>query len=155
MNKFLRLLGPTTALALTLGLPSSLQAHGTEAHGNHDPHHGGAVMMHQTLHYEVVLPPGGGVQIYYTDAVRGELPASVVTDVAVEIDRPGSKTEAVEMAIGPTGEFWQGKSKPVQEPKAVVRVAFVFQGEPVLVNLPASYWPAPDKSAHEAGHHEH
>lgn len=138
-------------LMLTLACAGAALAHGDEQHGNHNPDHGGAVLMHMDLHYEVVLRPQGGVQIYYTDAMRNELPASVVSDVAVEIERPGSKIEPVEMAIGATGEYWEGVSEPVSDPRSVVRVAFVYQGEPVLVNLPGSYWPNLGKAGDAAG----
>src|SRR5688500_8299108 len=90
-----------TLLVLFLSaLPRSAAAqgqsqHGGAAHGNHDPHHDGFVSMYLDLHIELVLPASGGVQLYYTDAARAELPAAVVSDVAVEIERKGAKPETV------------------------------------------------------------
>lgn len=115
--------------------------HGGPAHGNHDPHHDGFVSMYLDLHIELVLPASGGVQLYYTDAARAELPAAVVSDVAVEIERKGAKPETVALSISPGGDFWQGKARPVTEVATLVRVAFLFNGKPVLLEIPARNLP--------------
>jgi len=110
-------------------------------HGDHSPHHGGAVLMLRDLHYEIVFEPAGRVAIYFTDAVRKDLPASVVSDVYIEIDRPRHRAERVEMAIDATGEAWEGKSMPVTHDDAIVRIAFTFQGDAMSVDLPYHlYW---------------
>jgi hypothetical protein len=112
----------------------------TAPHGDHNPHHGGAVLMLRDLHYEIVFEPAGRVVVYFSDAVRKDLPASVVSDVYIEIDRPRHKVERIEMAIDATGEAWAGKVMPVN-PDAVVRVAFTFQGDATSVELPYHlYW---------------
>lgn len=114
----------------------------TVPHGDHNPHHGGAVLMLRDLHYEIVFEPGGRVAVYFSDAVRKDLPASVVSDVYIEIDRPRHKVERIEMAIDATGEAWEGKATPVKQGDAVVRVAFTFQGDATSVELPYHlYWP--------------
>jgi hypothetical protein len=110
-------------------------------HGDHNPHHGGAVLMLRDLHYETVFEPTGRVVIYFSDAVRADLPASVVSGVYIEIDRPRHRTERVEMAIDSAGEAWEGKSMPVKQDDAIVRIAFTFQGEATSVDLPYHlYW---------------
>jgi hypothetical protein len=110
-------------------------------HGDHNPHHGGAVLMLRDLHYEIAFEPSGRVAVYLSDAVRKDLPASVVSDVYIEIDRPRHKVERIEMAIDATGEAWEGKAMPVKDGDAVVRVAFTFQGEATSVELPYHlYW---------------
>jgi len=108
-------------------------------HGNHNPHHGGAVLMYgMDLHFEVVLDPAGALRIYFSDAQRVDLPASSVSDVAVEIDRPGAKPESVAMAIDATGEYWQGKSAPIGAGDSTMNIAFVFLGNPIVVSMPTS-----------------
>src|SRR2546427_733599 len=69
---------------------ASSAAGSTVPHGDHNPHHGGVVMMKgDDLHYEVVLDPAGRAhRVYFTDAVREELPASVASDVVLTIKRP-------------------------------------------------------------------
>ncbi len=134
-------------------------------HGDHNPHHGGAVLMLRDLHYEIVFEPSGRVAVYFSDAVRKDLPASIVSDVYIEIDRPPhhsgrmmehktehkiehkieqkmeQKMERVDMTIDHAGESWEGKAMPVKQDDAVVRVAFTFQGEATTVDLPYHlYW---------------
>ncbi len=154
-------------LAVAATLPQIVNAHGPNGHGNaahgdHEPHHGGFVVMYQELHFEVVMPAAGGVQIHYTDAARTELPAAVVSDVAVEIERKGLKTETVPMAISAGGDFWVGKTQPSTVP-AIIRIAFMLNGKAALFNVSSANLPkasptpakgAP-KTATTPGHAEH
>jgi hypothetical protein len=135
----------TTRLNFTLALiasllaaPLSAFAHNGVVHGDHDAHHGGFVMMYRDLHCEVVLKAGGEVQLYYTDAMRADLPASVVSQVAVEIEKSPGKSETVAMGLSAGGDYWEGKAKTPVTAASMLHVAFVFQAEPVVVNLPAN-----------------
>src|SRR4051794_35844421 len=59
-------------------------------HGDHNPRHGGVVMMKGDLHYELVLDrTGASHRLYFSDAVREELPASIARDVALTIGPKG------------------------------------------------------------------
>ncbi len=104
MNRF-AILFP---LALLAALPAM-------AHNGVDdePHHGGVVRPHKDLHLETAVMPMGGVQIYFSDAMGEPLPASAVSDVAVEVDHPGAKTDAIDMNIDPTGVFWTRNSPTI------------------------------------------
>jgi len=135
---------------------ASAPAPSAAPHGDHNPHHGGAVLMLRDLHYEIVLDPTGRIAVYFSDAVRKDLPASVVSDVYIEIDRPRHRVERIEMAIDANGESWEGKSMPVKQDDAIVRIAFTFQGEATSVDLPYHlYWkskpPAPAPPAGSTG----
>jgi hypothetical protein len=113
----------------------------TAPHGDHAPHHGGVVMMKgDDLHYEVVLDPAGREhRVYFTDAVREELPASVASDVALTIKRPSSPDEIVSMQIDDAGESWVGRGQPVTNPaQTTVRLAFSIRHEPYWIDLPFS-----------------
>lgn len=123
---------------LLLATPLWVHAHNGVVHGDHDAHHGGFVMMYGDLHCEVVLKPSGVVQLHLTDAMRADLPAAVISAVTVEIERKGLPPEPVRMAISAGGDYWEGRSKPVSAAGTSVRAAFVFQREPVVVNLPAT-----------------
>jgi|GEM_PF-813650 len=152
------------------GLGSSPQAQEAKPHGDHNPHHGGIVLMYGLdLHYEVVLQPNGTVQLWLSDAAREELPAATVSEVAVEIERQGARREVVEMDIGDSGESWEGKGAAVKEEGTVLHLAFVFRGEPAVVSFPATalmgagrdrlmkeaaHGPTHDATAH-AGHEGH
>lgn len=126
------------AVSLLLQSPAGIFAHGDEPHGDHDARHGGFVMMYEDIHFEVAVLPAGGVQVYYSDAARGELPAATVSDVVVEIERPGAATEYVTMGMSAGGDFWEGASAPVADPEAVVRVGFLYEGAPLMLDVPAS-----------------
>ena len=119
----------TSAPAVTSAVP----------HGDHNPHHGGVVMMKgDDLHYEVVLDPAGRAhRVYFTDAVREELPASVASDVVLTIKRPSPPDERIAMQIDEAGESWIGRGQPVANPAATTaRLAFSIHHEPYWIDLP-------------------
>jgi hypothetical protein len=108
-------------------------------HGDHAPHHGGVVMMKgDDLHYEIVLDPAGrAYRVYFTDAVREELPASVASDVVLTIKRPSPPDERIAMQIDEAGESWIGRGQPVANPAATTaRLAFSIHHEPYWIDLP-------------------
>jgi hypothetical protein len=110
-------------------------------HGDHNPHHGGLVMMKgDDLHYEVVLDPAGRAhRVYFTDAVREDLPASVATDVVLTIRRPSLPEERVALQIDEAGESWIGRGQAVSGPAATtVRLAFTIRQQPYWIDLPFS-----------------
>lgn len=152
MNRVLRILAALIALTLS---PAANAHNGVDD----EPHHGGVVKAYQDMHYEAVLVPGGGVQVYFSDAMGEPLPASAVSQMAVEIERPGQKTEYIDMAIDPTGVFWTGKSGAVVDPKGVVRIGFMMRGRSALVEVPVAPLLTAQKRAGQkaagAGHHGH
>jgi len=107
-------------------------------HGDHNPHHGGVVMMKGELHYEVVLDPTGRAhRVYFSDAIREELPASVGSDVVLTIRRPAQPDERIAMQIDDTGESWIGSGQPVASPAATTaRLGFSIEHEPYWIDLP-------------------
>ena len=108
-------------------------------HGDHNPHHGGVVMMKgDDLHYEVVLDPAGRAhRVYFTDAVREELPASVASDVVLTIKRRSPPDERIAMQIDEAGESWVGRGQPVANPATTTaRLAFSIRHEPYWIDLP-------------------
>jgi len=113
-------------------------AHNGEEHGNHDAQHGGFVMMYEDLHFELAAASMGGVEVYYTDALREQLPAATVSDVVVEIERTDGSTEYLDMAISSDGGFWTGASKPITSADDIIRVGFVFQDNPLVLDVPFS-----------------
>jgi hypothetical protein len=116
---------------------------GDPPHGDHNPHHGGVVLMKGELHYEVVLDPTGrSHRLYFTDAVREELPASIASRVLLTIRRP-SPEEEIAMQIDDTGESWIGSGQPVAAPgKATARVAFWIGQDPYWIDIPFQAPPA-------------
>jgi hypothetical protein len=107
-------------------------------HGDHSPQHGGVVMMKGDIHYEVVLDPAGRYRVYFSDASRGELPASTASRVSITITQPGEAPEGVSLAVDEAGESWTGGGKPVKDlSKTTARVSFTLRGEePYWIDLP-------------------
>lgn len=117
-------------LLLCLAFVTSVFAH--EGHESGDePHHGGIVTQHKDIHYEVVAASDGSLQIWFSDVARQELPASVASDVAVEVEQADRSVVPVDMRIGESGEYWIGQAQ-IREPTDVVRVAFLYAGEPAM-----------------------
>lgn len=114
----------------------------TEPHGDHRPMHGGMVLMSGDLHYEVVFDRSGRHHVWFTDAVRMELPASVASDVQMVVVRPGTPPERVELEIDETGESWVAHGRAVDGENVIVTVSYSVQGKPYEIELPF-FIPAP------------
>ena len=118
--------------------PAAVAASGTVPHGDHNPHHGGVVLMKGDLHYEVVLDPAGrSHRVYFTDAVREELPASVASDVVLTLHRLAQADERIVMQIDEAGESWIGNGQAVGSPaETKARLAFTIMNEPYWIDIP-------------------
>ena len=121
----------------------------------HEAPHGGIMKAVKNADMEIVLAPAGGVRIYLVDPKGAALPASAASDLSVEIDRPGKKTEYVTMKPDPTGTLWTGNSQPVPDPKSVVRVGSVVRGVSGLIEVPRAQFPVYGKPAAKKAAHAH
>src|SRR5262245_19368958 len=108
----------------------------TGPHGDHTPHHGGLVLMNGDIHYEVVLGRDGRHRIWFSDAVRNDLPASIAQNVTLEIARPAAPVEIVKPAIDEAGESWVATSRPIDGDGVMVKISYALQGEPHEVEVP-------------------
>ena len=108
----------------------------TTPHGDHSPHHGGVVLMQGELHYEVVLDPKGKHAVWFSDAVREDLPASVASRVAMTVARPGAATEQLTLAIDESGESWIASGQPLAGNDIMVTLTFIARGEPAEIEIP-------------------
>ena len=126
-------------VAQSAATSTTTTAGGTIPHGDHNPHHGGVVLMKgDDLHYEVVLDPTGRAhRVYFTDGVREDLPASIASDVVVTVRRPDAPDERIALQIDDAGESWVGSGRAVTNPAATAaRVAFAIRQEPYWIDLP-------------------
>ena len=105
-------------------------------HGDHTPRHDGLVLMFGDVHYEVVLAKSGRHHVWFSDAVRNELPASVASSVTMTIARPSAAVESLTLAIDDTGEAWQASGRPLEGDGATVKVRYVLQGEAHETEIP-------------------
>lgn len=108
----------------------------TTPHGDHSAHHGGMVLMNGEMHFEVVLDRGGKHQVWFSNAVREELPASVASKVTMIVTRPAASPEMLTLAIDESGESWVAAGKPVGGDDVMVTVSYVARGEPYEIELP-------------------
>jgi hypothetical protein len=124
------------AAAPAAAMPKDAQHAGiTTPHGDHTPRHGGLVLMNGELHYEVVIDPGGRHQVWFSDAVRAELPASVGSNVRLIVRRKGDIPEPVALKIDDAGESWLGQGRPI-EGEVMVMVTYDVRGAPHEVEIP-------------------
>ncbi len=105
-------------------------------HGDHTPHHGGMVLMHDDLHYEVVFDRGGRHRVWFTDAVRSDLPASVVSKVEMVVTRPNATPETLALAIDESGESWIANGQAIAADNVTVKVTYTLDGKPYDIELP-------------------
>lgn len=114
----------------------------TTPHGDHSPRHGGLVLMNGEVHYEVVLDRGGRHRVWFSDAVREDLPASQAARVTMVMVRKGVPDESLPLAIDDSGESWVATGQPIAPGDVTVKVSYVLHGEPFEVEIPFSI-PAP------------
>jgi hypothetical protein len=115
----------------------------TLPHGNHDPKYGGVVLMNGDLHFEVVLRRDGRHQLYFSDAAREELPASIASSVSIIVSAANGKSETVDLRVDEAGESWIGAGQRVTDPDATARIAYTIHGKPYWIDLPFSALPTP------------
>ena len=121
----------------TVQKPKDAQHAGiTEPHGDHSPHHGGIVLMNGDVHYEVVMDPAGKYEVWFSDAVRTDLPASVAANTRVEVARPDGPVETLPLAIDDAGESLVGTGQPVAGEGVMVKVTYDLKGTPSEVEIP-------------------
>jgi hypothetical protein len=133
------LVGPNVACDREPGAEAATAVPGvvqTAAHGDHTPRYGGVVFMHGDLHFEVVLATHGRYRVYFSDATRAELPASVASDVTVTITSGGADGRLLRASIDEAGESWIVEDRPIGDPLATARISFVSGGGPYFIDIP-------------------
>jgi hypothetical protein len=115
---------------------STSAATSTVPHGDHNPHYGGIVLMNGDLHFEVVLGRDGTHRVYFSDAMRAELPAATASGVTVTITQKSRQPDAVALHIDDSGESWMGRGRPVDDPEATARIAYTAYGKPYFIDVP-------------------
>jgi hypothetical protein len=115
---------------------ASPPASGTVPHGDHNPRHGGVVFMNGDLHFEVALGRDGGYRLYFSDAVREELPAATASGVTVTVMQKSAPPETVALHIDESGESWIGHGGRVNDPAATARIAYTAYGKPYFIDVP-------------------
>ncbi len=92
--------------------------------------------MNGDLHFEVVMPRSGQYRVYFSNAVRDPLPASIATDVTITVQRPNQPPEPLTLQIDDAGESWTAQGRAVPEADAMARIAYVVNGKPYWIDMP-------------------
>jgi hypothetical protein len=128
---------PAPAPADATRKPADAQHAGiTTPHGDHTPHHDGIVMMNGDMHYEVVFDRTGKHRVWFSNAVREELPASVATGVVMIVGRPMGPAETLAFTIDESGESWVAAGAPLDESGTMVTLKYAVRGEPFEIEIP-------------------
>lgn len=123
----------------------AMPAHGNMGHGDHVPKFGGLVLMYGLRHFEILAKPDGAVELHLSDAMRTPMPAVTVSDVTVEVERPGGVFEYIAMAVSEAGDYWHGSGDPIDDPdNTTVHLAFIAFGAPYVYALPLDLLQAED-----------
>lgn len=108
----------------------------TTPHGDHSPHRGGMVLMNGEVHFEVVLDPGGRHRLWFTDAIREDLPASIASDVLMIVTRQAASPERLALTIDESGESWVASGQPIAAGDVMVTVSYLLRREPYEIEIP-------------------
>ena len=100
--------------------------------------------MKDELHYEVVLDRSGRHAVWFTDAVRQDLPASVASKVEMTVRRPNAPPEGLTFNIDDNGECWIAAGQPIAGEGVMITLTFVSRGEPFEIEIPFTP-PAPSE----------
>ncbi|MBY0493750.1 MAG: hypothetical protein K2Y23_06010 [Cyanobacteria bacterium] len=107
----------------------------TTPHGDHSPHHGGLVMMNGEVHYEVVFDSKGKHRVWFSDAVREDLPASVAASVVMTITPRMGAVETLALKIDDSGESWVADGNPLASGD-MVKLSYALRGAPFEIEIP-------------------
>jgi hypothetical protein len=107
----------------------------TTPHGDHSPHHGGLVLMNGEVHYEVVFDSKGQHRVWFSDAVREDLPASVAANVVMRITPRAGAVETLALKIDESGESWVADGKPLASGD-MVQLTYALRGQPHEIEIP-------------------
>ena len=92
--------------------------------------------MNGDLHFEIVLGRDGTHRVYFSDAMRAELPAATASDVTVTFTSGESPGQTLKAEVDPSGESWIAKGSPLTGAETTARLAFVVEDEPYWIDVP-------------------
>ena len=104
-------------------------------HGDHTAHHGGIVLMNGETHYEVVFDKGGKHRVWFSDAVREDLPASIASNVVMVVSPKMGAAETFVLKIDESGESWIADGNQLASGD-MVKLTFSMRGEPFEIEIP-------------------
>ena len=91
--------------------------------------------MNGEVHYEVVFDKGGRHRVWFSDAVREDLPASVASNVKMIVTRSFASPEFLTLTIDDSGESWVADGHPLAGGD-MVKLTYRLRGEPFEIEIP-------------------
>ena len=95
--------------------------------------------MNGDLHFEIVLSRDGNHRLYFSDAMRAELPAATASDVTLTFSSGEGPGDTLKAEVDGNGESWIAKGAPltlIKGAEVTARVAFVVNDEPYWIDVP-------------------
>jgi hypothetical protein len=108
----------------------------TTPHGDHSPHHGGLVLMNGEVHYEVVFDSQGKHRVWFSNAVREDLPASIASDVVMAVTPRMGAATMFTLKIDDSGESWMADGSHPLAGGDMVKLTYKLRGEPFEIEIP-------------------
>ncbi len=136
------------------------------AHMDHDPRHGGMLLMSGDQHVEIVVEPTGDVRVFVSDAFRAEMNPTEVTGVAVRRG-PDGTTSRIELHADAASGAVVGRGAPPEGPFTTYDLDLHWRTTPVRSSVQimaggtaatiaaAGGTSAHDHAGHDHGAHEH
>jgi hypothetical protein len=87
------------------------------------------------VHYEVVFDQKGKHRVWFSDAVREDLPASVASNVVMVVTPRMGSVETLVLKIDESGESWIADGDPLAQGD-LVRLTCSIRGEPLDIEIP-------------------
>jgi uncharacterized protein involved in copper resistance len=115
--------------------PDASHAGITTPHGDHSAHHGGLVLMNGEVHYEMVFEQSGKHRVWFSDAVREDLPASIASNMVMVVTPKMGATETFALRIDDSGESWVADGHPLASGD-LVKLTYQLRGEPYEIEIP-------------------
>jgi hypothetical protein len=100
--------------------------------------HGGILFSSGIFDLEFVMGSKGHYTLFFTDPAGEELPASVVSDMALSIDHGAGPKEILSLKIDDSGESWFGSGASGGAPISSARVIYRFRGKTEQADIPFS-----------------
>lgn len=91
--------------------------------------------MNGEVHYEVVFDKAGKHRVWFSDAVREDLPASVASAVTMIVTRPPASPEMLTLSIDENGESWTASGRPIAAGD-MVKLSYSLRGVPFEIEIP-------------------
>ena len=92
-------------------------------------------MMNGETHYEVVFGKDGKHQVWFSDAVREDLPASIASNVVMVVTPKMGAAETFALKIDDSGESWIADGNPLASGD-MVRLTYSMRGVPFEIEIP-------------------